>query len=164
VTPDPVEPRGSNQWVVAAGRTADGAPLALIDPHLSWYGQFRFYEARLYGGGPAASGAAIPGPPLSRLGHNRYCSVGVCPGRPAAADVYEEEVNPASPRQYRYDGAWRDMTVRREVIRVKDGAKVSEKTFEIEYTHHGPVVARRKGKAYVMKLPYSDQYRLPEQA
>src|SRR5437763_133149 len=56
------------------------------------------------------------------------------------------------------------MTVRREVIRVKGEGKVAEKVFEIEYTHHGPVVARRPGKAYAMKLPYFDQYRLPEQA
>jgi acyl-homoserine-lactone acylase len=164
IVPDPISPRGSNQWVVAPGRTADGAPLALIDPHLGWYGEFRFYEARLYGGALQTSGVAIPGLPFTTLGHNRYCSVAMTTGGPDAADVYEEQVNPDKPRQYRYDKAWRDMTVRREVIRLKDGDKVQEKVFEIEYTHHGPVVARRPGKAYVMKLPYFDQYRLPEQA
>ncbi len=164
ITPDPVSPRGSNQWVVAPNRTADGAPLALIDPHLSWYGEFRFYESRLYGGTLATSGVAIPGLPLSSLGHNRYCSVAMTTGGPDAADVYQEEINPANSRQYRHDGTWRDMTVRREVIRVKEGSKVIDKTFEIAYTHHGPVVARRKDKAYAMKLPYFDQYRLPEQA
>ncbi|MCI0465134.1 MAG: penicillin acylase family protein [Gemmataceae bacterium] len=164
IRPDPISPRGSNQWVVAPNRTADRAPLALIDPHLSWYGEFRFYEARLYGGELATSGVAIPGLPLTTLGHNRYCSVAMTTGGPDAADVYEEEVNPANQRQYRYDGAWRDMTTRRESIRVKEGAKVVEKVFEIDSTHHGPVVARRKGKAYAMKLPYMDEYRLPEQA
>src|SRR5262249_33483269 len=34
ITPAPVEPRGSNQFVIAASRTADKVPLALIDPHL----------------------------------------------------------------------------------------------------------------------------------
>ncbi|HYT87993.1 MAG TPA: penicillin acylase family protein, partial [Gemmataceae bacterium] len=164
IRPDPVSPRGSNQWMVAANRTADGAPLALIDPHLSWYGEFRFYEARLYGGELQMSGVAIPGLPLSTLGHNRYLSVAMTTGGPDAADAYEEEINPAQPRQYRYDGTWRDMTVRTEVIRVKEKDGVKERRFEIEYTHHGPVVARRPGKAYTMKLPYFDQYRLPEQA
>src|SRR2546421_5911684 len=46
IQPDPVEPRGSNQFVIAASRSADGAPLALIDPHLGWYWQVRFYDAR----------------------------------------------------------------------------------------------------------------------
>jgi acyl-homoserine-lactone acylase len=164
IMPDPVEPRGSNQWVVAANRTADGAPLALIDPHLSWYGQFRFYEARLYGGALATSGVAIPGLPLSTLGHNRYLSVAMTTGGPDTADVYEETINPDNPRQYKYDGQWRDMTVRKEVIKVKDGDQVALKTFEIAYSHHGPVVARKDGKGYAMKLAYFDEYRLPEQA
>ena len=51
---------------------------------------------------------AIPGLPISALGHNRYCSVAMTTGGPDAADVYEEEVNPSNPRQYRYDGDWRD--------------------------------------------------------
>ncbi|HEX3724631.1 MAG TPA: penicillin acylase family protein, partial [Pirellulales bacterium] len=49
IQPDPIEYHGSNEWLVAPQRTAYGAPIALIDPHLSWYGAFRFYEVRLYG-------------------------------------------------------------------------------------------------------------------
>jgi acyl-homoserine lactone acylase PvdQ len=161
---DPLPYRGSNQWLVAARRTADGYPLALVDPHLGWYGQFRFYEARLYGGDLQLSGAAIPGLPFSSLGHNRYCSVAMTTGGPDCCDVYEEEINPGNPRQYRYDGKWRDMTVRTEVVAVKQGDKVEKKTFEIEATHHGPVVVRRPGKAYAMKLPYADEFRLVEQS
>jgi acyl-homoserine-lactone acylase len=161
---DPIPYRGSNQWVVAPSRTADGYALALIDPHLSWYGPFRFYEARLYGGELQMSGMAIPGLPLSALGHNRYCSVAMTTGGPDAADVYEEELNPDNPRQYKYDGKWRDVTVRTEVLKVKDGGKVVEKKVEIESTHHGPIVARKAGKAFAMKLPYADEFRLPEQS
>src|SRR5262249_15889667 len=109
-------------------------------------------------------GMAIPGLPLSSLGHNRYCSIAMTTGGPDAADVYEEELNPANPRQYKYDGNWREMTVRAETIRVKEKEGVREHRVEIEYTHHGPVVAHKNGKAYAMKLPYFDQYRLPEQA
>jgi acyl-homoserine lactone acylase PvdQ len=164
ITPDPIEPRGSNQFVIAANRTADKAPIALVDPHLGWYGQFRFYEARLYGGALETSGVAIPGLPLTTLGHNRYCSVAMTTGGPDAADVYEEELNPDNPRQYRYDGKWHDMTVRSEVIRVKEDGKVMPRKFEVAYTHHGPVVARKNGKAYAMKVPYFDQFRLPDQS
>src|SRR5262249_59589785 len=95
-----VWPGASNEWVVAANRTADGAPIALIDPHLGWYGQFRFYEGRLYGGELAVSGMSIPGLPFSSLGHNRYCSVAMTTGGPDAADVYEEKMNPPHHRQY----------------------------------------------------------------
>src|SRR5262249_48161434 len=40
--------RGSNQMLIAARRTALGAPIAVVDPHLSWYDEFRFYEERIY--------------------------------------------------------------------------------------------------------------------
>src|SRR5262249_8234377 len=73
-------------------------------------------------------------------------------------------LDPADPRRYKYDGKWRTMTVRKETIRVKKDGKVREQHFEMEYTHHGPVVARKNGKAYAMKLPYFDQFRLPEQS
>lgn len=163
IKPDPIGYRGSNQWAITPSRTADGHALALIDPHLSWYGPFRFYEARLYGGDLNQSGAAIPGLPMASLGHNRFCSVAMTTGGPDSADVYEEEINPTNPRQYKYDGAWRDVTVRTEIIKVKEGDKVVERKIEIEATHHGPIVARKDGKAYAMKLPYLDQFRLPEQ-
>jgi acyl-homoserine-lactone acylase len=164
IKPDPVAPRSSNEWVVAPNRTADGAALALIDPHLGWYGAFRFCEARLYGGDLALSGMSIPGLPFSALGHSRYASVAMTTGGPDAADVYEEELNPANHRQYKYDGQWRDMTVRQETIRVKAGDNMVEKNFEIEYSHHGPVVAHRADKGYAMKLPYFDECRLMEQS
>lgn len=163
IKPDPIPYRGSNQWTIAPNRTVDGFALACIDPHLSWYGPFRFYEARLYGGALQQSGAAIPGLPMASLGHNSFCSVAMTTGGPDSADVYEEEVNPANPRQYNYDGQWRDMTVRTELIRVKEGDKLSERRVEFEATHHGPVVARKEGKAYAMKLPYANEYLLPEQ-
>jgi acyl-homoserine lactone acylase PvdQ len=164
IDPDPVEYRGSNQWLVAAARSDRKAPIACIDPHLSWYGQFRFYEARLYGGSLEYSGMAIAGMPFPVLGHNRYLSVAMTTGGPDAADCYEEEINPENPRQYMYDKKWRDMTVRAEVIKVKREDTVVEQRVELEYTHHGPVVARKNGKAYTLKLPYFDQVTLTDQA
>ncbi|MFO0946261.1 MAG: penicillin acylase family protein [Planctomycetota bacterium] len=163
VEPDPVGYRGSNEWLVAPSRTKYNAPIALIDPHLSWYDQFRFYESRIYGGELEFSGMGIVGLPLASLGHSRFCSIAMTTGGPDAADCYVEEINPENPRQYRYDGKWRDMTVRPIVIRVKDGDKVVEKPFDVEYTHHGPIAARKVGKAYVLKLPYFDQVKLLEQ-
>jgi acyl-homoserine lactone acylase PvdQ len=163
IEPDPVEYHGSNQWLVAANRTAYGAPLALIDPHLSWYGAFRFYEARLYGGEIEFSGMSILGNPLPALGHSRYCSVAMTTGGPDTSDVYEEEINPENPRQYRYDGKWQDMTVRSETIRVKDKDAVRDEKVEIEYTRHGPVVARKDGKAYVFAIPYFNEVALADQ-
>lgn len=162
----PVQPpayRGSNEVLIAPQRTAMRAPIAIIDPHLSWYGEFRFYQVRIYAGDFKVSGVSILGVPIPALGHSQYCSVAMTTGGPDTSDVYEEEINPENPRQYRYDGKWRDMTVRRERIGVKKGDQIDWVDVEIEYTHHGPVVARKDGKAYTMAVPYAEEVGLSDQ-
>ncbi|HKV41059.1 MAG TPA: penicillin acylase family protein, partial [Blastocatellia bacterium] len=68
----PPSPRASNEVLIAPSRTAMHAPIAVIDPHLSWYDEFRFYEERVYAGDFAVSGVAILGVPLPSLGHSQY--------------------------------------------------------------------------------------------
>jgi len=163
IQPDPMAYRGSNEMLIAPSRTAMHAPIAVIDPHLSWYDEFRFYQVRIYAGDYNVSGVSILGIPFPSLGHSRYCSVAMTTGGPDTSDIYEEELNPDNPRQYRYDGKWRDMTVRKDRIKVKAGDKVDEREVEIEYTHHGPVIAHKNGKAYAMAIPYADEIGLTEQ-
>jgi acyl-homoserine-lactone acylase len=160
---DPVAYHGSNEMLIAPSRTAMHAPIAVIDPHLSWYGEFRFYQIRIYAGDYNVSGVSILGVPFPSLGHSRYCSVAMTTGGPDTSDIYEEELNPDNPRQYRYDGQWRDMTVRKERIKVKAQDRIAEREVEIEYTHHGPVVAHKNGKAYAMAIPYADEVGLTDQ-
>lgn len=164
IEPDPVAYHGSNQMLIAPSRTAMKAPIAVIDPHLSWYGEFRFYEVRIYAGDYAVSGVSILGIPFPSLGHSRWCSVAMTTGGPDTSDIYEEEINPSNPRQYKYDGQWREMSVRREKIKIllADGS-VNEKEVEIESSHHGPIVARRPGKAYAMAIPYANEVGLTDQ-
>jgi acyl-homoserine lactone acylase PvdQ len=161
LTPPPY--RGSNQMLIAASRTSAGAPVAIVDPHLSWYGEFRFYQSRIYTPEFNAAGVSILGAPLPSLGHSAYASVAMTTGGPDTSDVFEEEVNPENPRQYRHDGAWREMSVRRERIGVREGERVAWREVEIESTRHGPVVARRGTKAYALALPYADEVGLGDQ-
>jgi acyl-homoserine-lactone acylase len=163
IQPDPSAYRGSNQMLIAANRTTLGAPVAIIDPHLSWYGQFRFYQVRIYAGDFNVSGVSILGAPFPSLGHSRYCSVAMTTGGPDTSDVYEEELNPQNPRQYKYDGTWRDMSVRRYKIGVKTDKGFDVKEVEVEYTHHGPVVAHKNGKGYAFAIPYAEEVGLTDQ-
>ncbi len=163
IKPDPVAYRGSNQMLLAASRTAMKAPIAVIDPHLGWYGEFRFYEVRIYAGDFNVSGVSILGIPFPSLGHSRWASVAMTTGGPDTSDVYEEELNSANPRQYKSDGQWRDLKVRKDVIKVLEGDKLVEKPIEIEYSHHGPIVAHKDGKAYSMAIPYFNEIGLTDQ-
>jgi acyl-homoserine lactone acylase PvdQ len=163
VEPDEMKYRGSNEALLAPQRTAMKAPIAIIDPHLSWYGEFRFYQLRMYAGDFNASGVCILGTPLPNLGHSRYCSIAMTTGGPDTSDVFDEELNPDNPRQYRYDGAWREMTVRKARIGVKEADKLNWTELELEYSHHGPIVAHKNGKAYAMAIPYMEEVGLMEQ-
>jgi acyl-homoserine lactone acylase PvdQ len=161
IQPDPVAYHGSNEWLIAPWRTAMHAPIAVIDPHLTWYGEFRFYEMRIYGGELGYSGAAIVGLPFPTLGHSRYISIAMTTGGPDTSDVYEEEI---ADNKYHFGDEWRPVQSWTEKIGVKVGDKVDWKAVTFEYTHHGPIVAHKNGKAYAMAIPYAEQFRLFEQS
>jgi acyl-homoserine-lactone acylase len=158
--PIPVPYRGSNQMLIAPSRSALKAPIAVIDPHLSWYGEVRFYEVRLYAGDFAMSGATILGIPFPTLGHSRYASVAMTTGGPDTADIFEEEI---AGGKYKFRGELRPVETRQERIGVKDGSAVKWQQIEVVSTHHGPVVARKDGKAYTAAIAYRDQFRMIEQ-
>jgi len=161
IEPDPVAYHGSNEWLLAPWRTSMHAPIAVIDPHLSWYGETRYYEMRVYGGDVAYSGGARVGLPFPTLGHSRYVSIAMTTGGPDTSDVYEEEIRES---KYRFRDEWRPVQSWTERIGVKAGDKIDWKPVTMEFTHHGPVVAHKNGKAYAMALPYSNEFRLIEQA
>ncbi len=161
IQPDPLPYAGSNQWLIAASRTAVGGPIAVIDPHLSWYGETRYFEARLYGGDYAYSGASRVGLPFPTLGHSRHISIAMTTGGPDTADVFEEGI---SGGKYKFQNQWRPLEIRREKIGVKNGDQIEWREATFEYTHHGPIVARRNGKAYAAANPYAGEFRLLEQA
>ncbi len=161
VAPDPMPYLGSNQWLIAPSRTAMGAAIAVIDPHLSWYGETRFYEMRVYGGDIGYSGANIVGLPFPVLGHSRHISIAMTTGGPDTSDVYEEEV---SGSRYKFKNDWRPLEVRREKIGVKTADQVAWTEITIQSTHHGPIVAHKDGKAYAAAIPYAEEFRLIEQS
>jgi len=143
---------GSNQWAVSPERSAEGCVITCIDPHVGFFGEFRWYEAHVHGGKFNCYGFAPLGTPAFGLGHNDYCSWACTTGGPDTADVYEEEINPDNPLQYRYDGQWRDIQVLPIEIEVKTESGKRTITRKIERTHHGPIVIREGNRAYAMKL------------
>ncbi|MBI1785879.1 penicillin acylase family protein, partial [Candidatus Sumerlaeota bacterium] len=85
------------------------------------------------------------------------CSIAMTTGSGDTADIFEETVNPVNPNQYQVDGKWLDMEIRREKIGVKkEDDSVDWVGVDIQYTKHGPIVARKNGKAYAMAIPYMD--------
>ena len=153
--------RGSNQMLIAPKRTAMKSAIAVIDPHLSWYGEFRFYEIRLYGGSFKVSGAAIAGLPFPSLGHSAFCSIAMTTGGPDTSDIFEEELGEG---QYKFNGVWKQLVTRTEKIAVKTDQGIDWREVTFEQTHHGPLIARKNGKGYAAATPYAKETGLMEQS
>jgi len=145
--------RGSNQWTVAPQRSAEGAAILLIDPHLSWWGPSRFWEFRIHAGELRGSGVTLAGFPYIGLGHNENVAWAMTTGGPDTADIYVLTLDPDNPARYRYDGEWRDMTARDVSIGLPNG---QSKDFTLYASHHGPIIAIRDGKAYAAKTSYAE--------
>ena len=151
--------RGSNQFAVAPVRSAEGAAILAIDPHLSWTGPSRFWEFRIHAGELAGSGVTLGGAPYIGLGHNSRVAWAMTTGGPDTADVYELQLNPADPRQYLYDGEYRPLESRQVVLNVQGQ---EQEQFELLYSHHGPLIARQENRGYAARIAYSDVVRISE--
>ena len=153
------ESRGSNQWAVSPVRSAEGAAILCIDPHLSWWGPSRFWEFRIHAGELHGSGFTLPGVPSIGLGHNADVAWAMTTGGPDTADVYELKLKEGDPTRYLYDGQWRALTKREITIEVKGPGPTK---IAIWSSHHGPVVAMRGGKAYAARIAYTDEVQISE--
>lgn len=144
-------PRASNQWAISPSRTADGHAMLVIDPHLAWWGPSRFWEVRIHAGELEGSGVGLPGSPFIGLGHNANVAWAMTTGGPDTADVYELTLDPADPGRYLVDGKSLPFTQRETRIEV---AGEAPQVHVLEFSRHGPVIARRGGKAWAARIPY----------
>jgi len=148
---------------VAKERSAEGVPILLTDPHLTWEGMAVFYEAHVFGDPIQMQGFFIVGSPLLGLGHNGHVGWAATTGGPDTADIYEVKVNPNNPLQYEYDGEYRNAKL--EFIQIPIKGKAAEMR-PAGYTHLGPLFSepnKETGTAFVGATPYLDSVKLGEQ-
>lgn len=136
-----LERLGSNNWVVAPGRTAAGYALLAGDPHLGLTLPSIWYEAHLVVPGDLdVYGASIPGLPMIILGFNRDVAWSWTNTGADIIDYYEEEFDDAErPSRYLIDGEWRALERRIEEYRGRGGRLLATDTFY--HTHRGPIVS-----------------------
>jgi len=145
----------SNEMAIAPKKTAFGAPALIIDPHLSWYGRFRYWECRIHAGDMHISGFATAGFPYVNLGHNEHVAWAHTTGGPDTADVYALTLNPDNALQYEYDGGFR--AIKPRTVRVAVAGERAPRQVTFYDTHYGPIVARDGDTAYAAKLAYADE-------
>ncbi len=137
--------QGSNNWVIAPWRAADGKPILCNDPHLRmtlppvWYLiRMEALPGNAQDDGYAVWGASIPGSPYIHVGHNRQIAWGVTAALCDDVDLYREKIHPRDPDLYQVLDRWEKIESTEEKILVRGGREV-KKTFR--FTRHGPVIS-----------------------
>lgn len=133
---------GSNNWAVAARRTAAGRALLAGDPHLGLTLPSIWYEVHLVVPGVLdVAGATMPGAPGVLIGFNRGLAWSVTNTGADVLDVYRETVDDVeAPGQYRLDDVWRPLE--REVVEYRDARGRVIGTDTLRFTHRGPLARR----------------------
>ncbi|MBX7118076.1 MAG: penicillin acylase family protein [Gemmatimonadaceae bacterium] len=136
---------GSNNWAVAPARTAAGHALLSGDPHLQLTLPSIWYEAHLVVPGQLeVYGVTFPLAPVVPIGFNREVAWTATNTGADVLDFYREVVDDTvAPTKYRVDGQWRDLVVREERYRGKQGEVLAVDT--LRRTHRGPLLRTESG-------------------
>ncbi len=150
---------GSNNWVLAGGRSASGSPLLANDPHLDLGLPSLWYLAHLSAPGLEIAGATLPGLPVPVLGRNAHLAWGFTNTNPDVQDLFVERLDPDDLSRYLTPDGTEPFAVRQEVIAVRGAAEVA---IEVRESRHGPVIsdaiasAREfAGDGYVLALAWT---------
>jgi penicillin amidase len=127
---------GSNNWALAASRTATGRPLVANDPHLTPQLPPFWYLIDLRGPDWRAAGASVVGGPGVNIGHNDTIAWGITNGGADVADLFLEEVLDDA-RSVRGPDGPQECEVFEERIEVRGGEAVVERVL---VTPRGPIV------------------------
>jgi len=144
---------GSNNWVLAGTRTLSRHPFMSNDPHRAITAPSLRYWVHLVAPGWNVIGGGEPHLPGVSIGHNAHGAWGLTIFPTDSEDLYVYKTNPTNPNQYGYKGAWENMQIARETIKMKGRAPV---TVNLKYTRHGPILAedRAHHKAYALRAAW----------
>jgi acyl-homoserine-lactone acylase len=145
------EPGGSNGFAISGDLTVSGNAMLLINPHTSFF--FRGEIHVVSEEGLNAYGAVTWGQFFVYQGFNEntgwmHTSTYVDFIDEFVEDVFEED----GKLLYRYGDEVRPVQVSEVTLKYKDGDTMSEKTYPMYHTHHGPVTHMLDGRWVATKI------------
>ena len=113
-------PQGSNAIAVHPSRTNTGEAFLAINAHQPLEGPTAFYEAHVQTEqGWNMLGGVFPGGCLIFHGTNENLGWAHTVNYMDKIDVFQLEMNPANSNQYKFDGQWVDLEVKKAKLKVK---------------------------------------------
>lgn len=148
---------GSNAFVVAPKRSADGFTRLVSNAHQPYRGGVAWYELVVHSkAGWDFAGATFPGAPYPLLGHNKTLGWTNTVNRPDMIDIYKLVLS-KDGKQYRFDGKWLPLESQRVWLRVKLWGPFVLPVPRTAYRSvHGPVIINKDGA-------FAIHYAAPEQ-
>lgn len=145
------EPKGSNGFAISGEHTASGNAMFLINPHTSFY--FRGEVHVVSDEGLNAYGAVTWGQFFVYQGFNENTGWMHTSTRLDFMDDFIEDINEENGQlYYRYGDENRPVEVKQVTLKYKDEEGISERTFPMYRTHHGPITHKIDGKWIATKI------------
>jgi penicillin amidase len=133
----PVTTGMSNCYVIGRDKV-DGANSILVNgPQFGWFSPAYVYSVGMHGAGIDVVGNTPFAYPMIMFGHNKSITWGSTWAAGDIVDIYAEQLNPDKPAQYLYQGKYRDLQHRVEVIRVRGSETIN---LDVYRSVHGPII------------------------
>ncbi len=154
--PGPALGIGSNAIAVGSDLTASGRGLLLGNPHYPWHGPSRFHIVHITIPGVIdAMGARLLAGNFIGIGFNSNVAWTHTVSTAARFTLFELELNPDNPMQYRYGDEFRDIEAVTVVV-PGAGEDSAVRNHTVYITHFGPIIASEQmpwtgEKAYAIR-------------
>ncbi len=142
---------GSNAFAFHPSKTSSGEAFLAINAHQPVEGATAFYEAHLQSEqGWNMLGGLFPGACLIFHGTNEHLGWAHTVNNPDKIDVFQLQINPANNNQYKFDGEWLNMEVKKARLKIKGiPFSVNKKVY---WSKYGATIKSKKG-VFAMRLP-----------
>ena len=138
--------KGSNALAISRKKTTDGSVYLAINSHQPLEGPVAWYEAHVVSGeGWNMMGGLFPGAPVVLHGTNEKLGWAHTVNYPDKIDIYQLEMHPDDPNQYRVDGQWKTLESSKARLKVKLMGVVITVKREVLWSAFGPAVRNDKG-------------------
>jgi acyl-homoserine-lactone acylase len=135
---DPMPGLGSNAIALGSDLTESGKGILFGNPHYPWHGPARFHMIHTTIPGEIDTmGASLLSSSFIVIGFNKDIAWTHTVSTALRMTLFELELNPDNPMQYRYGDAYRD--IERIDVSVPHADGDTQQT--VYMTHHGPVLA-----------------------
>ncbi len=134
---DPMPGIGSNAIALGSDLTASGKGILFGNPHYPWHGPARFHMIHTTIPGEVDTmGASLLSGSFIAIGFNKDIAWTHTVSTALRMTLFELELNPENPMQYRYGDEFRDI----ERIEVSVPLAESDSQQTVYMTHHGPIL------------------------